>query len=136
MTLYSAMLFAHIISVLLLVSALSFESLSLVRLRRVATLGEARLWINLVPGLPLIAIGSLLALLLSGAYMTAQMSGWAFGWPKVAVAAMVLIAPIGAATGRRMRAIRREIGNGGTKESLPFSRLKDPLLIFSLHLRI
>ena len=51
----------------------------------------------------MIAIGSLLALLLSGAYMTAQMSGWAFGWPKVAVAAMVLIAPIGAATGRRMR---------------------------------
>ena len=64
------------------------------------------------------------------------MSGWAFGWPKVVVAAMVLIAAIGAATGRRMRAIRREIDNGGNKESLFLSRLTDPFLIFSLHIRI
>ena len=42
MTLYSVMLFIHIISALLLVSALSFESLSLVRLRQVALLSEAR----------------------------------------------------------------------------------------------
>lgn len=59
MTFYSLVLFGHVTAVLGLCAALSFETLSLFQLRRVYNLTEARRWIELVPGLSLVAMGSL-----------------------------------------------------------------------------
>ena len=59
MTLYSLVLFVHVAAVLALFAALSFEVLSLFHLRRVSNLTEVQLWIDPVPGLPLVALGSL-----------------------------------------------------------------------------
>src|SRR5262245_23797950 len=117
MTLYSAVLFLHLVAVLILASALSLEALSLARLRRSTSLNEVGLWIDLVPGLPAMAIGSLLMLLLSGGYMTSKMSGWTFAWPRAAIVGMTLIAPLGAISGRRMRIVRQMIAKGGSTES-------------------
>jgi hypothetical protein len=105
-------------------------------LRSVTTPNEARLWIELAPGLPALAIGSLVLLLFSGIFMTTQMSGWTLAWPRVAVATLFLIAPLGAVTGRRMRAIRLACATNARSESDLPVKLRDPFLKFSMNIRI
>lgn len=136
MTTYSVVLFLHLLCVLVLVVALSFEALSLARLRRSSTISEMHLWIDLVPRLPAMALGSLIVLLLSGGYLTARLSAWELGWPKAAIAAMVLIAPFGAMTGKRMGGIRRLIAGQNRVDAALLARVQDPFLMFSLQLRI
>ena len=65
MTFYSVVLFVHVTAVLGLCAALSFEVLSLFHLRRASTLTEVRRWTELVPGLFLVAAGSLLVIFFS-----------------------------------------------------------------------
>jgi hypothetical protein len=84
-TLYSLVLFVHVTAVLGLFTVLSLEVVSLFYLRRVSALTEARRWIELVPGLPLIAMGSLLIVLFSGVYLAVRMSAFALAWPRVTV---------------------------------------------------
>src|SRR5258708_470089 len=110
MTLYSVILFVHVVSALGIFSALGIEAVTLSRLRQTKTSLEARRWIDFAPGLPAMAIGSLVLLLLSGGYLTMQLSAWISAWPKVSLAALVLIAPFGAVTARRMRVIRVACG--------------------------
>jgi hypothetical protein len=136
MTLYSFVSFVHVVSTLGIVAALSLEAATLVRLRTAKTSDEVRLWIDLAPGLPALAIGSLVFLLLSGGYLTSQMSAWALAWPTLAVATLLLIAPLGAASGKRMRAIRRASAVNNSNESDLLARLRDPFLKFSLNVRI
>src|ERR1700732_4836376 len=106
MTLYSIVLFVHVVSSLGIVAALSLSAVTLVRLRRATTSSQARLWVEFAPGVPSLAIVSLVFLLLYGIFMTSQNSGWTLAWPRVAMVALILIAPLGAVTGRRMRAIQ------------------------------
>src|ERR1700676_2050207 len=91
MTLYSTVLFVHVVSALGIFAALSLEAAALVRLRRATTASEARLWMEFAPGLPALAIGSLVFLLLSGIFIATQMSGWTLAWPRVALGALILI---------------------------------------------
>jgi len=136
MMFYSVVLFVHIVSTLGIVAALSVAALTLVRLRRATTLNEARLWIEVAPGVPALAIGSLVFLLLSGIHMTAQMSAWTLAWPRVAVGTLFLIGPLGAVTGRRLRAIQLACAAKKPDEFEIFGKLRDPILLFSMNLRI
>lgn len=136
MTLYSLVLFFHVTAVLLMFAALSIELLSLSNLRRASTLAEAQRWMDPVPGAPLIAMGSLLVIFFSGIYLAKQISAFAMAWPKVTIAAILLIAPFGAVSGRRMRAIRRASADAGRMTSELLSRLHDPVLKISLGIRI
>jgi hypothetical protein len=136
MTSYSLVLFAHITAVLAMFAALAFEALSLFRLRRASTLAEVRFWLDPVPGLPLAAMGSLLVALLSGIYLTLRMSAFGEAWPKVTMAAILLVAPIAGITARRMRAIRRVSTTAAAIGPELRGRLHDPFLKISLGLRI
>lgn len=136
MTLYSVVSFVHLVTALGVFAALALEAVSLFHLRRSATSQEARVWINLVPGLPQITMATFALLLISGFYLTAQMSGWSLAWPKLAIAALVLIGPFGAISGRRMRAIRALLQTGNPSESKLTGQLQDPFLKLSLSLRI
>jgi hypothetical protein len=136
MTIYSLVLFVHVMAVLSMFTALSFEALSLFHLRRVSKLTEARRWIEPVPHLPLVAMGSLLLLFFSGVYLAVRMSVLDLAWPKVTVGALLLIGPLGALTGRRMRAIRRACADAKPINSELLSRLQDPFLKISLGIRI
>src|ERR1700740_2072272 len=107
MTLFSIYLFLHVAAVLGLFASLSFEVLSLFHLRRASDWSDVQRWIDAVPGIPLLAIGATLVVLLSGIHLAVRMSAFEMAWPKVAVLALLLIAPFGALTGKRMRAIRR-----------------------------
>lgn len=136
MTLYSLVLFVHVTAVLALFASLSFEVLSLFRLRRASTLAEVRLWMEPVPGLPLVILSSALSVFLSGVYLAMRMSAFGLAWIEVAIAALLLIAPFGALTGRRMRAIRQACANAKTINPDLFSRVQDPVLMISLSARI
>src|SRR5438445_13831203 len=100
MTLYSFVLFVHVVAVLALSATLSVEALSLLRLRRASSLSEAQRWMEPLPGLRWIAISSLFLILASGIYLAMQMSAFGMAWPKVTIAALFLIGPFGAASGR------------------------------------
>jgi hypothetical protein len=137
MTLYSAVLFVHLVSVLGLGAALSFELMILARLRRAGTLAEARIWAGSVPSLPLVAIASMLFLLASGIYLAGELQAWTFAWPRVAFFAMFLIAPLGAMAGRRMRAIRQLARQQTATDPATLRQLAlAPLLSISLAIRI
>src|SRR6266478_9192950 len=137
MTFYSLILFIHVTAVLGLCAVLSFEVLSLFHLRRVSSSTEARVWVELVPGLPLVGMGSLLVVFCSGIYLAMRMSAFELAWPKVTVAALLLIAPLGALTGRRMRAIRMACADEARAISIDLlGRLQDPFLKVSLGIRI
>jgi hypothetical protein len=106
MTTYSIILFLHVASALGLFASLSFELFSLFHLRHASDLPEVRRWIDPVPGLPVLAMSSILVVFFSGIFLAVRMSAFETAWPKVMIAALLLIAPLGAVTGKRMRAIR------------------------------
>src|SRR5262249_23304905 len=113
MTLYSIVLYLHLLATLGLFAGLSFEVLSLFHLRHASTIAEVRLWIELVPRLPLVTAASGVIVVCSGVYLTMRMGAFTLAWPRVSLAALVLIAPLAALTGRRMREIR-EVFTGAT----------------------
>jgi hypothetical protein len=96
MTLYSAILYVHVLATLVLFAALSFEGLMLYHLRRASGLADARRWIDAVPGLRLMTSGSLLVSLPSGGYLTDRISEWSLAWPKMALVVLVLVGVFGA----------------------------------------
>src|SRR5438045_3159198 len=98
MTFYSLVLFVHVTAVLALFAVLTLEGLSLFHLTRAANLVEVRLWIDPVPGLPLVATGSLLVVFFSGIWLTLRISAFDAAWPKVTIAALLVVAPIAAIT--------------------------------------
>jgi hypothetical protein len=136
MTFYSFVLFVHVTAMLGLCAALSFEVLSLLHLRRVSTSTEARRWIEPVPALPLIGMGSMFVVFFSGVYLAMRMSAFGLAWPRVTIGSLLLIAPLGAMTGRRMRAIRRTCADDNAINSELLSHAQDPFLKVSLGTRI
>jgi hypothetical protein len=130
------MLFVHLVAMSGLVSALSLGALALFSLRRTATAADARTWIGLMPGLTMLAIGSLVVLLLSGGYLTDRMSAWTLALPKLTVAVLIVIAAFGAVSGSRLRALRRVGGSPRMTETEFRARLHDPILKVSLGIRI
>jgi hypothetical protein len=136
MTLYSTILFVHVAAVLVLSGALSIETLSLFHLRRASTLAEVQPWMEPVPRLPLLAVGALLIILFSGIYLVIPISAAGRAWPKIAVAALLLMAPFGATTDRRMRAIRETYQAQRVMNSGMLGRLRDPFFKISLGVRI
>jgi len=136
MSLYGFVLFLHVAAVLGLFVCLGFEALSLFRLRRASTLAEARPWIDPVPRLPLWTGVSALVVFGSGIYLAMRMSAFGQTWIDLTIIALLLIAPLGALTGKRMRTIRQALTDASTLEPELFTRLDDALLKISLSVRI
>jgi hypothetical protein len=136
MTLYSLILFLHVAAALGLFASLSFELLSLSHLRRASEQSEVRRWIDPVPRLPLVATASILVVFFSGIFLTVRMSAFDTAWPKVTIGALLLITPLGAVTGKRMRVIRRNSVEASTMKPELLRRVQDPFLKISLGIRI
>jgi len=133
--LYLTLVYVHVLAALLLASAFAVEALSLWRMRRARNASEAILWVEFTGKLPIVVGLSGLVLLFSGGYLTARMAAWSLAWPKVAVVALVLIAPFGAISGKRIRAIRRMLLSE-TNHSAVAGALNDRFLTLSLNLRL
>jgi len=131
---YSIVLFVHVMAALVLASSMSIEIVGLSRMRRASTVSEAQTWVNLAPRLAAIGGICALVLLLSGGHLTSQMTGWGFGWPKVALGAMFLIAPFASITSKRMRRLRQELLDPANATSA-LDRVNAPFLKVSLSVR-
>jgi hypothetical protein len=136
MTLYSIVLFLHVVAALAYFVGFGLEWASLVHVRRASTAEQAREWLGLRAWVMPLGLTSLVLILLSGLYMAATLVGW-MGWIVVALASLILIAIIGATlTGLRIGAIEK----AAAAESGPLSpalrqRLNDPLLLTSIQTR-
>jgi hypothetical protein len=89
--------------------ALSFEVLSLFHLRRASDLSDVQRWIDPVPAFPCLQSGPSCSCCFQEStwLYECRRLRWPGPWPKVAILALLLIAPFAALTGKRMRAIRR-----------------------------
>ena len=114
-------------------SALNFFRLS--HLRQASDPGDVRRWVDPVPGVPLMAMASILVVLVSGIYLAVRMAAFNLAWPKVTIIALLLVAPFGALTGKRMRVIRRSSAEATTMQPELLKRLQDPFLKISLGVR-
>jgi hypothetical protein len=134
MPFHSIILVTHVIAVFVLCGALSIETLCLVRLRNASTHIEAATWITPVSRLSLFALVAVLTILFTGVQlvMRTAIAQW---WPKLAAAALLLMGPLGAVTGRRIRAIRKAIEMKDSDSDL-MDKLRDPFLKVSLGVRI
>ena len=134
--LYLIALFLHIVGALGLFVALGLEWVSLLYLRRAATVEQAREWLSVQGMVRRMGPASLGIILLAGIYMMATVWGGA-AWIGIAVLAMILLAAIGGAlTGPRIVAVERAVAAETGSLSLALrQRLHDPLLWISIQTR-
>ena len=140
MSLYTLILFAHILGVLGLFVALSLEWLIQRQLRRATTADQAREWLATYRGLQPLTGGSGAVILFAGFYLAAQGggSGAPAGWIAVGLLGLVAIGILGAAlTGPRLAALRRMLPTTNQSLSAPDrARLSgDQMLVLSFSTR-
>jgi len=131
MSLYSVVLFAHVLGAIAYILGAGTRLLVLASLRRAQRVEQVRLVATLDNWLgPIFGIG-LLLLLAAGLYLTITTWGFQTGWIDVALASVLLMAPFGATIMEpRRRAISRlarELPDGAIPESLRV-RIHDPVL--------
>jgi hypothetical protein len=136
LNLYTLVLYVHAIAVLVITAALTIESWTLFELRRTGFPAEARSSVQIVPLIGIAAIGSLVIIYATGAYLTESLHAWEFAWPRLAVAEIVLYALFGAFSGARLRAIRRASSTHKVNQSEWGALTRSPFLKLSLSTRI
>lgn len=130
-------LILHIAAVFVLCSVLCVDGLSLAHLRAASTLAQAQPWIEPVRRLRLFAIGSVLAIQISGGYLLLLTASMDKAWPKVAMGAFpLLMIPFGNMTAKRMRAIRSAFRSKSASQDELLNMFRAPLLRISLGVRI
>jgi hypothetical protein len=137
MDVYSIVLFVHIVGALGLFVALGIEFLTVSRLRSAGTAEQAREWLSVLGSIRVIGPLALATILVPGLYMAATSTGWQ-GWNVAALAAMVVMAALGAVSNAaRMPGIGRSIGPlRGALLAEARGRLRDPLVWSSILIRI
>ena len=138
MTVHSAVLFVHLVGALLLFAAFALEWMSLRNLRLATAVQNARIWLQASTAVLPLHVLSLLAILIPGGLLAARMHAWDYGWIRLSFVVLLLIGLVAILTGLRTRTLRREVAEntgGGMSASLR-DRLRDPLLLVSLRMRV
>lgn len=131
MSLYTIVLFVHVLGAIAYIFGAGARLLALASLRRAHRVEQVRI-VSTIDNLlgPIFGIG-LLLLLAAGLYLTITIWGFQTGWIDVALASVVLMAPFSAALLEpRRRAIgklARELPDGAIPEALSM-RIYDPVL--------
>jgi hypothetical protein len=137
MTIYSTVVFIHVVSAIALFIALAAEGAILFRIRTAQSLGQVRFFIRAVQRLRIIAIPSFLGILVGGLYLASKWGAGTF-WIPFAFGATVLIMLIGGlVTGRRIARMKKVLSS--TENDLSVEALstitKDTALLLSYGLR-
>jgi hypothetical protein len=112
---YDAMLFVHILGVVLLFGAITLTQVGVTRLGRVATLEEMRLWVGMTQIAGRMFPISFVLILIGGLYMAGDR--WSFGdpWIVVALASLVLMGALGGGVlGRTLESVGRSLAAEGS----------------------
>jgi hypothetical protein len=89
-----------------------------------------------VGGLPLVALAAMLVVFFSGLSLAARMSAFDLAGPKAAIGTILLMAPLGAVSGKRVRAIRQACADAKALKRELLGRLQDPFLNLWLGIRV
>ncbi len=111
MTIYSTVLFVHVVSAIGLFIALAAEGAILFRIRSAQSVEEARFFVGAFQRLRIVAIPSFLGVLVGGMYLASK---WGRGilWIPLALGATLLIMLIGGfVTGIRMARLRKVLSS-------------------------
>jgi hypothetical protein len=138
MSMYSVVLFVHIVGALTLFMALAVEWAILRQMQRVTSLGQAGISIKMSSGLRPLSILSMLIVLGSGGYLASTMEAWGNPWIWATIAGMFAIGVIAVVlTNKRMEEIRRACRDEDAKLTERLTgQLRDPMLRVSMCLRI
>ena len=110
MDLHHLILFSHIAAMTGLFSALAIEGTTLRFLRRATSYEQARGWIDVWSVLPTIGAPSLLIALASGIYLATSLGLWDFGWTRIAIPTLVIVAIAGGITASYRKRVRTTVG--------------------------
>ena len=136
MTLYSVVLFIHIVGALLLFAALTVEGLALRLLRRARTAELASAATSILALNRVIGPASAVAVLGAGLYLT--VTSWGLtGWIAVSLLTWLLIAVFGAVNGLRMVGIERSLLDVANPTAGDLAaRIHDPWAVRSWRVRV
>jgi hypothetical protein len=137
MTIYSVILFLHVLGTLALFAAFVVEGLSLWYLRAAEDVEEVRRWAKISAGVMPLSVIAMPLIFLPGAYLARAGKVWSQGWLQVGLVATFLIVALATGITRpRTRALGRAAAEGsGNVSNVLQSRLRDPFLRVSLQLR-
>lgn len=138
MTIYSVVLFIHVVSGIGLFVALALEGVILFRIRSARSTAEAQLFIGPFQRLRVIAIPAFFGILVGGLYLASKYGGGTF-WIPLGLGATLLIMLVGGiVTGRKISRLRSALSKtGGVTSFDPISTgARDSALIFSYGLRL
>lgn len=131
MSTYHTVLYLHVLSLLLGVSAAAVTGVCVFRLRAAQTLAEALPWGMLAGQTKRVFPVAVLGLFATGAYMTSDLWTWSTGWIDVSIVALAVVAVQGPLlAGRSAKALAhalRENGPGPLGER-PRRLARDPVL--------
>jgi hypothetical protein len=138
MTIYSLVLFIHVVSAIGMFIALAAEGPIVFRIRFAQSVEEARFFTRAFQRLRVIAIPSFAGVLVAGMYMASKW-GKGFFWIPLALGATLLIMLIGGlVTGIRMARLRKVLS--GTENNVSIEALsaltRDSALLLSYGLRM
>jgi hypothetical protein len=138
MTIYSAVLFIHVISAIGLFIALAAEGAILLRIRTAPSVEETRFFVRAFHRLRIVAIPSFLGIVVGGLYLASQWGGGTF-WIPFALGATLLIMLIGGVvTGKRIARLRKVLSSAENEVSVErlSAAAKDNALLLSCALRM
>jgi len=104
-------LFIHLAAMVGLFSALTLEGVTLRFLRHSTSYEQAREWIGAWRLLPALGAPALVIGLASGIYLATALGLWTFGWTRMAVPTMVVVAILGAMLGPHRKRVQTAIGS-------------------------
>jgi hypothetical protein len=137
MTIYSVVLFIHVVSAIGLFIALAAEGAILFRIRTAQSVEQVRFFIRAVQRLRIIAIPSFLGILVGGLYLASKWGGGTF-WIPLALGATLLIMLIGGLlTGRRIARLKKVLSSTENDVSIKSlsAMTQDTALLLSYGLR-
>jgi hypothetical protein len=136
MELYALSLYVHVVGALGLVGALALEWHAVARLRHDATAEQARECLSAFRPLRVIGALSTLAVLVTGAQLTA--ARWESArWPAVALLSLVLIAIVFFVSSVRVRRLGAAVADAhGPLDADVLRRARDPVVLASVHTRV
>jgi hypothetical protein len=120
MHVYDAMLFVHLVGVVLLFGAIALTQVGVVRLGRAATLEEARLWVGLTQIAGRLFPVAFVLILVGGLYMAGD--SWSFGdpWIVVALVSLVILGVLGGGVvGRTLGSVGQALAGAAPGAHVP-----------------
>jgi hypothetical protein len=138
MTIYSTVLFIHVVSAIGLFIALAAEGAIFFRIRTAQSVEEARFFIRVFQRLRIVAIPSFLGVLVGGMYLASKWGRGIF-WIPLALGATLLIMLIGGfVTGIRIARLKKVLSSAENDVSIEAlsAMTKDTALLLSYGLRV